>query len=432
MSKFLKITKMHALYVALGVAFISSATYAQTRVPTKVSMTSPSAVSPLQYTTFFQQQDATFFLAARVNVGPDVPITLLPPIGAITIKGTGDIFAGNSVSNCTVLFNQFLPSIPSCPLRFGAIGSGELLVEYEGNLNYQPSSAVFKITVIDNPAITDPTGDADADGIPNGLEPGLGKNVLLKDNDVFNNAKLYVSQLYRDFLFREATDADRLFWVGELSARRYTRASLASAFVNSPEFQERGGALVRASLAATGGLSLSASPPDFQTFFNAMSTENFDLSLRTFVSNLAGSTEFSTRYGTLTNEQFIVAIFRDVLGRQPSSDELKRWLTFFSPFGSQGEIHEKLSPAPFLSPRGSMLLELSQSSEFRTNSTNQVAVSMAYLAFLHRKSEPEGYAYWVGALQQGMTKDQQVEIFINSNEYRSRLVLPFAVDPPGF
>jgi hypothetical protein len=432
MNRLTRLTKIRPVCIALSsaVMMLSSISVAQTNgADTQIRLIARSAVSPILPNTFFLQREADFepiVLIIQPLIGGETP---LPLTGKISITGTGQVFAP-SPEGCEIELTLAIRPI-ICTLRFNALGTGVISVDYSGSGVLRPSSSTLSIEVIDDPAMIDPTGDADGDGIPNAIERTLGKNALLKDNDVFNNTSLFVSQLYRDFLFREATDGDRLFWTDELQAGRYTNASLALAFINSPEFQERGGAVVRLGLAATGGLSLDVTSPDFQTLSSMLSSttaEAFDSRLLRLANQLVQSPAFIAKYEALSNEVFVTAIYRDVLARTPSPAELEQWVRLIT---GGGLVPPGLSSFPALS-RAAMLVMFSNSSEFRAKSTNQVAVSMAYLGFLRRQSEPAGYRYWFGELQRGMTQDQLVKAFIDSNEYRARLWLPLAIDPRVF
>ena len=73
------------------------------------------------------------------------------------------------------------------------------------------------------PCDTGLAGDCDGDGIPNGVEVAEGRNPLVKDNDVFANARLFAMQQYRDFLGREGDAAGITGWSGA-GGRAPTRA----------------------------------------------------------------------------------------------------------------------------------------------------------------------------------------------------------------
>jgi len=84
--------------------------------------------------------------------------------------------------------------------------------------------------------LDDMHSDADHDGMPDPIETTEGHDACAKDNDVFQSSRLYVMQLYRDFLEREADGSGLDYWQGEIDFGRLTYADMGVAFVLSEEF----------------------------------------------------------------------------------------------------------------------------------------------------------------------------------------------------
>src|SRR5947208_221741 len=79
--------------------------------------------------------------------------------------------------------------------------------------------------------------DTDQDGIPDAVEPTVGRDPATKDNDVCKVARLLVMQQYRDFLDREGDTGGIDFWVLRLGQGTATRQSLIDNYFRSAEFQ---------------------------------------------------------------------------------------------------------------------------------------------------------------------------------------------------
>lgn len=123
--------------------------------------------------------------------------------------------------------------------------------------------------------------DFDLDDIPNGVEVKEGTNPYQKDNDVFNNNRLFVMQTYRDFLVREGDKGGILFWTDVLDRLGLEgRIALVKLFLDSPEFIAQinsrfpGQSRTEAEVAAlyVGTLLRDPDPAGFTYWVNAFNT----------------------------------------------------------------------------------------------------------------------------------------------------------------
>jgi alpha-tubulin suppressor-like RCC1 family protein len=242
--------------------------------------------------------------------------------------------------------------------------------------------------------------DEDSDGIPNAVEARLGTNPAIKDNDVFGSARLFVMQLYRDFLMRQGDDAGIAYWEAELTAGRQTRVSLASLFINSPEFQSKVGTWLRFSIG--GAKSMTPPSTDVTTLKELVLEVDANGAAKPFVQRYIQATD---QYGMFRNLQTlgggVAAIYLDSLGREGTAEEIA--------------AGKRL-------PIGEFVRWLLDSPEYKRKTATRVAVAMSYLAFLRRPAEAAGYAYWVEEAEKPGALDRLVESFIQSREYRSRFL----------
>src|SRR5690606_32071270 len=93
--------------------------------------------------------------------------------------------------------------------------------------------------------VVDPEDDADGDQFPDALESAHGLTPGVKDNDVFASTKLFVMQLYRDFLYREAEPEGLAYWQARLDSGELSREVVAYTFLFASEFQDNAGAIAR-------------------------------------------------------------------------------------------------------------------------------------------------------------------------------------------
>lgn len=89
------------------------------------------------------------------------------------------------------------------------------------------------------------SADSDKDQFPDTLEAQNGLSVGTKDNDVFTSSKFFVMQLYRDIHGREADQEGLLYWQQKIDSGTLDRAQVASAVLDSAEFQAGAGAIAR-------------------------------------------------------------------------------------------------------------------------------------------------------------------------------------------
>src|SRR5262249_25418214 len=91
-------------------------------------------------------------------------------------------------------------------------------------------------------------------------------------------------------------------------------------------------------------------------------------SLYTVSSSFAGSQEFKTTYGSLTNSQFVTLVYNNVLGRSPDTSGLNYWV---------GQLNNGES-------RGQVMVGFSESAENVTKTGAEVDVIGVYHSLLLR------------------------------------------------
>jgi Domain of unknown function (DUF4214)/Divergent InlB B-repeat domain len=244
--------------------------------------------------------------------------------------------------------------------------------------------------------------DADGDGIPNGVEVTEGRNPLVKDNDVFSNARLFTMQQYRDFLSREGDASGIQGWVNLINAGTYNRLQVIDAFLSSTEFSGFVAPVVRLYYATFLRI------PDYAGLtFNAGLVRNGTVTVLQLADFFTQSPEFASRYGALNNTQFVTLLYNNVLGRAPDTAGLNGWLNQLQSGATRGQV----------------LLGFSDSPEYQASLANEVFVTMMYTGMLRRSPEPTGFAGWVNFLDTaGLTRAQVINGFFLSTEYHNRFL----------
>jgi alpha-tubulin suppressor-like RCC1 family protein len=248
--------------------------------------------------------------------------------------------------------------------------------------------------------------DSDGDGISNGDERELGTNPLLKDNNIFLpnefGNRLFVLQIYRDFLGRRADAAGLAFWLGELNAGRQTRASMTEAFINGGEFQSLTAPMARLYF----GTYLRI--PDYAGL--RFWTDEFSSgrrSLDNISTAFATVPEFVNRYGNPSNRDFVNLIYINTLGRPGDAAGTNFWT---------GELDSARLT------RGQMLNRFTESPEYKVARFAQVFTTLQYAALLRREPTQSEFDAQIAALGGGATAQARLNLMFSSAEYRNRFV----------
>lgn len=131
-------------------------------------------------------------------------------------------------------------------------------------------------------------------------------------------------------------------------------------------------------------------------------------SLKEIAEEFTKSDEFTARYGTLTNAEFVRLVYRNVFGREAGADGSTYW---------SGQLNNGAK-------RGEMMVSFSESEEFRRLTNQQVArldevgpIARLYRAYFLRPPTPKGLAYWINS---GLPPAVVSERFAESQEFASR------------
>jgi len=242
--------------------------------------------------------------------------------------------------------------------------------------------------------------DLDNDQFPDHLEAANGLTVGVKDNDVFTDSKLFVMQMYRDTLFREAEDGGLTYWKGLMDNGTLDRAQVAEQFLNSVEFEDMAGTLARMYMGAFDRLPDNAG----MTFW--MKDMHEGMTVAEVAQNFAGSAEFKDIYGALGNAELVGELYQNILQRQATQEEIGTWTGKLAAGASHGEL----------------LLGVSNSAENIVRADDEVSMALAYAGMLGRAPDQEGFDYWMGRIENGSTHVDILAEFIAVPEYHDRFL----------
>lgn len=243
-------------------------------------------------------------------------------------------------------------------------------------------------------------GDVDHDQFPDSLEATHGLQVGVKDNDVFASNKLFVMELYRDLMFREASAPEWTFWQGLLDGGAMNKVQLVSTFLDAAEFQGGAGAVARMMFAA---LDRAPDQAGLAYWTHQVSA---GVSLAAVAGAIVGDAEFTGKYGQLDDAAFVKQLYQNVLDRPADQAGLDFWT---------GQLGAHAS-------RGDVLLGFAQSHEYKTTTDADVTATLGYLGLLGRDAAPAEVAYWVDKLDAGVPETTVIGSFIGAPEYHDRFL----------
>jgi hypothetical protein len=184
----------------------------------------------------------------------------------------------------------------------------------------------------------------------------------------FGTPEAFADQQARDFLGRIATAAERTAVRSALVGGGKTGADvvLGSSFYGSPTVAGDGS-----------GPEARISRLYFAYFLRSPDRSGYDFwlgklrsgqSLEAISRQFAASPEFVRRYGPLTNQAFVDLVYRNLFDRSPDPGGKAFWL---------GKLDAGY-------PRGSMMTQFSESSEYRRRSLLRVTTAIVYRHLLQR------------------------------------------------
>ncbi|MEM7274664.1 MAG: DUF4214 domain-containing protein, partial [Actinomycetota bacterium] len=108
--------------------------------------------------------------------------------------------------------------------------------------------------------------------------------------------------------------------------------------------------------------------------------------LRDISAEFVTSSEFRTRYGSLTNREFVAVVYRNVLGREADAEGLAHWTSILDRGVSRGEV----------------MIGFSESGEFIDRTRGDLStieangpVGRLYMAYFQRRPDDGGLDYWI-------------------------------------
>ena len=128
--------------------------------------------------------------------------------------------------------------------------------------------------------------------------------------------------------------------------------------------------------------------------------------LITVSNNFAGSSEFKAKYGALSNRAFVELVYDNVLGRSGDAGGISYWT---------GQLNAKKKS------RGQVMLNFSESNEFKTKSANRVDVINLWISMLGKAPTTTQLNDALATLTGGAPLSEIVDEILRSPAYATRV-----------
>lgn len=204
---------------------------------------------------------------------------------------------------------------------------------------------------------------------------------------------------YLDFRLRRPTASERSAWGSALSSGTLGPAAAIDSAVDFPEWA-RQSPVVR--LFQAYFLRL----PDIGGLNHWTAKSRAGTRINTISSSFAGSNEFTTRYGRLTNRAFVELVYRNVLGRPGDTGGIASWTA---------KLDSKAKS------RGEVMVGFSESNEFKRKTTALTDVVNVFTGMLRRTPTATESTEWQAALQGGAPRQELVAELLASASYDARV-----------
>jgi hypothetical protein len=215
----------------------------------------------------------------------------------------------------------------------------------------------------------------------------------------FPDAVSFVQQQYRDLLLRDGDPSGVDHWSRNVAHGTMTPAQLVDQFAQSSEMQRSVGNVTRSFLAYLGRV------PDPSGLSYWVGKIRSGRSMSWVNSALAASPEFARRQASLTDSQFIDALYHDLLNRTPDSGGKAYWL---------GKLAGGTTRATVV---GSFV---AQPESIRATAP-YVAVTIGTSGLLGRAPTPAEVDQWVPAMRSGTPATDWYQSVLSSPAYADRI-----------
>lgn len=209
----------------------------------------------------------------------------------------------------------------------------------------------------------------------------------------------FVAHNYFDILERSPDPAGLAYYVNGLNSGTLSQAQVAAGIFVSPEFAGSG------RLVAACYTGLLGRDPDYAGWnYWVTGMQQQGHTQQWMLDGFTASAEFASRYGNTDDTTYVTLLYQNVLKRAPAPSETAYWVGVLGTGVTRAEVAGLFANSP----------------EFLTANLNRLNVDLMYLTLLRRVPDPDGFNFWLSALNGGMAVTDALGSFLAGPEYASR------------
>jgi hypothetical protein len=204
----------------------------------------------------------------------------------------------------------------------------------------------------------------------------------------FENADAFVKRQYQDLLGRQPSPLELAF--GKVKLDQGLSGDFTNELAHSPARVAERHPVIRLYFA------FFERSPDLAGANYWINKRKAGTNLNAIASHFAGSSEFKTKYGTLTNQEFVAQVYVNVFDRQPDPNGLAYWTN---------KLDQKKAT------RGQVMVGFSESNEYAGNggakgkSTGRVEAADLWMAIMKTVPKADAlHTYYASHIQNGGTQ----------------------------
>jgi hypothetical protein len=213
----------------------------------------------------------------------------------------------------------------------------------------------------------------------------------------FANHPALVDRVATDLTGAPLAAADAAAWASKLDAGTATRGDLEDALRRSPDNVACVDPTTRLYRAFLG----RAPDPSGLEFWIRRKRAGTSTVTR-MADQFASSSEFRSKYGTLSNQAFVTRIYTDVLGRTADPSGIAYWT-------------KKLDTKA--KTRGGVMVGFSESNEYKRKQAENTDLAIAYISLLGRAATPSETDEWVTRQKAGTSNATLAQELLDSQAY---------------
>jgi len=214
-----------------------------------------------------------------------------------------------------------------------------------------------------------------------------------------------VTRQYVDLTTKAPTSAQLSSWVSQLNAGTKTKGDLDDALRRGDENLKNVDPVVRIYRAFLGRAPDSGGLKFWINRKRSVAPAR-TWSVTQIATDFTNSNEFKTKYGSLTNRQFVTQIYTDVLGRAADPSGVNYWT---------GKLDRKEST------KAQVVVGFSESNEYKTKQAQNTDVTIAYVYLLGRSPTTTEASDWVTRQKAGTDHAVLLTELLGSAKYATHI-----------